>query len=71
MPFGAGSGVCAGILPDARTVVLDLKRQLILQGVPGTGKTHVACCLARLLTRGLPDHCLPCLLSSPSGQARR
>ncbi|MFO0547967.1 MAG: FAD-linked oxidase C-terminal domain-containing protein [Polyangiaceae bacterium] len=25
-PFGAGSGVCAGTLPDARTVLLDLKR---------------------------------------------
>ena len=26
VPFGAGSGVCGGILPDASTVVLDLKR---------------------------------------------
>ena len=26
VPFGAGSGVCGGILPDARTVVIDLKR---------------------------------------------
>ncbi|MFT3773755.1 MAG: FAD-binding protein [Minicystis sp.] len=26
VPFGAGSGVCGGILPDSRTVVLDLKR---------------------------------------------
>lgn len=26
VPFGAGSGVCGGILPDNRTVVLDLKR---------------------------------------------
>ena len=25
-PYGAGSGVCGGILPSARTVVLDLKR---------------------------------------------
>ncbi len=32
--------------------LLDLKRQLILQGVPGTGKTHVARDLARLLTGG-------------------
>jgi MoxR-like ATPase len=32
--------------------LLDLKRQLILQGVPGTGKTHVARHLARLLTGG-------------------
>jgi alkyldihydroxyacetonephosphate synthase len=26
VPFGAGSGVCGAVLPDARTVVLDLKR---------------------------------------------
>jgi MoxR-like ATPase len=32
--------------------LLDLKRQLILQGVPGTGKTHVARCLAQMLTGG-------------------
>ncbi len=32
--------------------LLDLKRQLILQGVPGAGKTHVARSLARLLTAG-------------------
>jgi hypothetical protein len=35
--------------------LLDLKRQIILQGVPGTGKTHVARCLARLLTHGRED----------------
>jgi hypothetical protein len=32
--------------------LLRLKRQLILQGVPGTGKTHVARCLAHLLASG-------------------
>jgi MoxR-like ATPase/uncharacterized protein (DUF2461 family) len=32
--------------------LLEIKRQLILQGVPGTGKTHVARHLARLLTGG-------------------
>ena len=26
VPFGAGSGVCAGVLPEARAVILDLKR---------------------------------------------
>ncbi len=35
--------------------LLELTRQLILQGVPGTGKTHVARCLARFLTAGRPD----------------
>src|SRR5205085_4148299 len=35
--------------------LLELKRQLILQGVPGTGKTHVARCLARHLTEGRDD----------------
>ena len=35
--------------------LLRLKRQLILQGVPGTGKTHVARCLARLLTHDRPE----------------
>jgi hypothetical protein len=35
--------------------LLRLKRQLILQGVPGTGKTHVARCLARLLAHDRPE----------------
>ena len=35
--------------------LLQMKRQLILQGVPGTGKTHVARCLARLLTGDVPE----------------
>ena len=39
-----------------RTVnLLGIKKQLILQGVPGTGKTHVARSLARLLTGDRPD----------------
>ncbi|MBO0700369.1 MAG: DUF2461 family protein, partial [Zavarzinella sp.] len=37
------------------TSLLALKRQLVLQGVPGTGKTHVARSLARLLTGGVED----------------
>jgi hypothetical protein len=41
-------------LRKARTL-LELKRQLILQGVPGTGKTHVARSLARLITGGRED----------------
>jgi MoxR-like ATPase/uncharacterized protein (DUF2461 family) len=35
--------------------LLRLKKQLVLQGVPGTGKTHVARCLARLLTHDRAD----------------
>jgi len=38
-----------GWLQRARSL-LEMKRQLILQGVPGTGKTHVAQSLARVLT---------------------
>ncbi|MFI5302563.1 MAG: FAD-binding oxidoreductase, partial [Polyangiales bacterium] len=26
VPYGAGSGVCGGVLPEARTIVVDLKR---------------------------------------------
>ncbi len=40
---------------DRARELLTIKKQLILQGVPGTGKTHVARCLARILTRGRED----------------
>jgi MoxR-like ATPase len=36
---------------DRALELLQLKKQLILQGVPGTGKTHIARLLARWLTR--------------------
>jgi hypothetical protein len=49
--FEAATFLGADWLRRARGL-LDLKRQLILQGVPGTGKTHVARCLAQLLTHG-------------------
>jgi uncharacterized protein (DUF2461 family) len=40
---------------DRALGLLGEKRQLVLQGLSGTGKTHVAHCLARLLTRGRTD----------------
>jgi MoxR-like ATPase len=40
---------------DRVFALLRLKKQLILQGVPGTGKTHEARCLARLLTHDRPE----------------
>ncbi|UQA60900.1 FAD-binding oxidoreductase [Polyangium aurulentum] len=35
VPFGAGSGVCAGVLPDPRTVILDLKRMSRVRSLDG------------------------------------
>ncbi|MFQ3593529.1 MAG: DUF2461 family protein, partial [Gemmataceae bacterium] len=49
--FLAETGLPATWLQQVREL-LRWKRQLILQGVPGTGKTHIARCLARLLTAG-------------------
>jgi hypothetical protein len=40
---------------DRAMNLLTAKRQLVLQGVPGTGKTHVARCLARHLTGDRSD----------------
>jgi hypothetical protein len=58
-PFDTAAFVRETFLPESwldRVLgLLRLKKQLILQGVPGTGKTHVARCLARLLTRDRPD----------------
>jgi alkyldihydroxyacetonephosphate synthase len=39
VPFGAGSGVCGGVLPDARTVVLDLKRMSRWRALDMEGRT--------------------------------
>jgi hypothetical protein len=58
-PFDTAAFVRETFLPetwlDRVFGLLRLKKQLILQGVPGTGKTHVARCLARLLTRDRPE----------------
>ena len=40
---------------DRAIGLLAAKRQLVLQGVPGTGKTHVARCLARHMTGDRPE----------------
>jgi len=45
----------SGTWLDRAVGLLRMKRQLVLQGVPGTGKTHVARCLARLLAHDRPD----------------
>lgn len=39
VPFGAGSGVCGGVLPDNRTVVLDLKKMADIRSI--SRDTHV------------------------------
>ena len=51
--FGRATFLSEVWLQRARDL-LDLKKQLVLQGVPGTGKTHVARQLARLLTGDAP-----------------
>src|SRR5688572_32022759 len=33
VPFGAGSGVCAGVQPDPRAIVLDVKRMRKMERV--------------------------------------
>lgn len=57
-PFDRNSFTQATFLSDTwLSRALDLlagKKQLILHGVPGTGKTHVARCLARVLTADRP-----------------
>jgi alkyldihydroxyacetonephosphate synthase len=39
VPFGAGSGVCGGVLPDERTVVVDLKRMKKWRALDGQAPT--------------------------------
>ena len=46
-PTFAEQTLLPGTWLDRVLGLLRLKKQLILQGVPGTGKTHVARCLAR------------------------
>ncbi len=41
VPFGAGSGVCGGVLPNERTVVVDLKRLNQHTIVPDAPLVHV------------------------------
>ena len=57
-PFDRNSFTQATFLSDTwLSRAIDLlagKKQLILHGVPGTGKTHVARCLARVLTADRP-----------------
>lgn len=36
VPFGAGSGVCGGIVPDPRTIVLDLKKMKSVRSMDET-----------------------------------
>lgn len=39
VPFGAGSGVCAGVLPTPRTLVVDLKRLSVIREIDKAKKT--------------------------------
>lgn len=37
VPFGAGSGVCGGVVPDPRTVILDLKKMSRVRALDPSG----------------------------------
>jgi len=41
VPFGAGSGVCAGVLPTPQTIVVDLKRMSAIRELDKAKKTVV------------------------------
>jgi alkyldihydroxyacetonephosphate synthase len=51
VPFGAGSGVCGGVLPDPQSVVIDLRRMNQLLEVNETDLT------ARVQAGMMGDHC--------------
>ncbi|HEY1958844.1 MAG TPA: FAD-binding oxidoreductase [Polyangiaceae bacterium] len=41
VPFGAGSGVCAGVLPTGHTIVVDLKRMSAIREIDRRARTVV------------------------------
>jgi alkyldihydroxyacetonephosphate synthase len=58
VPFGAGSGVCGGVLPTRETIVLDLKRMRRITGIDGDRLTcdAQAGILGQVLEDGLDGH---------------